>query len=67
MPKHLTNAQMLHAAEKNSANMNLLFLRFVEDGMTRQELQKNIDRRPALWGRWANWLDKLPEEASPDA
>jgi hypothetical protein len=37
-----------------------MFLTFVEDGLTREELEKNIRRRPHLWRRWENWLDKLP-------
>jgi hypothetical protein len=45
---------------RNIAEANTLFLELVKEGMTREELQHNIARRPALWGRWAGFLDKLP-------
>lgn len=54
-------AQMYYQEERKAAEANLLFLDMVKDGMTRQQLQRLIDRRPALWGRWSNWLDTLPE------
>lgn len=52
--------QMFYQAQKNAAEINQLFLELVEDGLTLEELQRNIDRRPALWSRFTNWLDKLP-------
>lgn len=52
--------QMYYDAVNRAARANELFLQMVEDGMTREELQKNIDRRPALWERFSNWLEKLP-------
>ena len=48
-------------AQKSIFETNELFLEFVKEGMTRSELQKNIDRRPQLWSRFSNWLDVLPE------
>jgi len=54
--------QMFYAADKRNSELNLQFLEFVKEGMTRQELQKCIDRRPGLWGRWSNWLNVLPEK-----
>lgn len=48
-------------AARMIAETNELFLEFVADGMTRRELERNIERRPELWGRFSNWLDKLPE------
>lgn len=55
-------AQLFYAASRRAVEADLLFLDFVEDGLTRRELQRDIDRRPQLWGRYASWLDKLPEE-----
>lgn len=54
-----TQKQMYYDAVKKSAELDKLFLDFVNDGMTRAELQTNIDRRPEVWGRFSNWLDKL--------
>lgn len=56
--------QMYYAAERSSAEVNLQFLEFVKDGLTREELQTNIDRRPSLWGRFSTWLEKLPSSTA---
>ena len=58
-----TQVQMYYQAHAKIAEANLTFLELVKDGMTREELQKNIDRRPSLWGRYANWLKTLPSSA----
>lgn len=55
--------QILYEEQRKIADANLTFLELVDEGMTRQELQRNIERRPELWGRFSNWLDKLPEAA----
>jgi hypothetical protein len=52
--------QMYYNAERKSAELNQAFLFLVENGMTRTELEKNIKRRPALWGRFSHWLDAEP-------
>jgi len=54
--------QMFYEEQRKIADANLTFLELVEDGLTRQELQRNIERRPELWARFSNWLDKLPED-----
>jgi len=59
----MNQAQMFYQAERNAADVNATFLELVKDGMTRQELARNIERRPALWGRFSNWLGVLPEGA----
>ena len=56
---------LYYQAERRAAEANLLFLDMVQEGMTRQTLQKLIERRP-LWGRWSNWLETLPEENSDE-
>jgi hypothetical protein len=58
----MTQEQMFYTASRRSADANQGFLNLVADGMTKQELEKNIARRPALWGRWSNWLAVLPDE-----
>ena len=58
-----TQMQMYYRAERQAAEVNLTFLELVADGLTRGELARNIERRPALWSRFANWLPKLPEQA----
>jgi hypothetical protein len=58
----LTQEQMFYAASRQIAETNLQFLELVEEGMTREELARNIERRPHLWSRFESWLDKLPSK-----
>jgi len=58
-----TQEQMFYQAHRQLADTNLLFLELVKDGLTREELQRNIERRPSLWERYSNWLEKLPSKA----
>ena len=60
-----TQAQMYYQAERRSAELNMTFLDLVRDGLTREDLQRNIERRPALWGRFQGFLDKLPSHSAP--
>lgn len=62
-PQGVTQEHMFYRAQRQIADANLLFLELVEDGLTREELQTNINRRPSLWSRYVNWLDKLPSKA----
>ena len=55
-----TQKQMFYAAHRKIADANQLFLQFVDEGLTRAELESLIARRPSLWGRFRNWLPKLP-------
>ena len=55
-----TQLQMFYAEQRKIAEANETFLFMVKEGMTREELAKCIERRPALWQRFENWLDKLP-------
>ena len=41
------------------ADANECFMWLVLGGMTKHELELNINKRPALWSRYSNWLDKL--------
>jgi hypothetical protein len=56
----MTQLQMFYKAHRNIADANELFLQFVDEGLTRAELEKLIARRPSLWGRFSHWLPKLP-------
>jgi hypothetical protein len=62
--RHAVSAPSQHAlcyaAERTIAEVNLLFLELVNDGLTREELAINIGGRPSLWQRFETWLDRLP-------
>ena len=60
--KKPTQLQLYYAKQRKIAEQNRLFLSFVDDGITRQDLQKNIDRNPAVWSKYSAYLDILPEE-----
>jgi hypothetical protein len=51
---------MYYAAVRNAADVALTFVEMVKAGLTRNELEKLIARRPALWGRFSSWIPKLP-------
>ena len=51
---------MYYKAHTQSADLNKIFLSIVEQGLTKEELQQNIDKDPNLWNRYRDWLDKLP-------
>lgn len=54
--------QLFYAANHQSARMSETFLVLVKSGMTRRELKACIEKRPSLWARFENWLQKLPEQ-----
>ena len=58
-----TQLQLFRDAEHTASVVNQDFLFLAEQGMTREELATNIARRPSLWGRFSNWLDKLPSSS----
>ena len=57
-----TQLQMFYSAHRQVAETNNAFLELVKEGMTREELARNIERRPALWQRFENWLPVLPSK-----
>lgn len=59
-----TQIQIYLEAQRKIADTNNTFLQFVEEGMTRNELENLIKRRPSLWGRFEHWLDKLPSSTN---
>ena len=48
---------------------NNTFLEIIDNsrgnGLTTPELQKLIQKRPELWGRFSVWLGRLPADKSP--
>jgi len=56
-----TQKQMFYKACQNISDLNKTFLEIVEGGLTKQELQHNIEKNPNTWSRFSHWLDKLPE------
>lgn len=57
-----TQLQIYEQERQKIAESNELFLEFVEEGMTREQLAKLIKHRPLLWGRFASWLNTLPTQ-----
>lgn len=49
---------------REDAEKDRLFLQFVSDGLTREQLAKLIENRPSLWNRYKAWLPKLPAKAA---
>lgn len=60
----LAQRSMFYREQRKIADGNEMFLEMVRDGLTREELAKCIARRPALWGRFAGFLDTLPSASS---
>ena len=61
MIRQKTQLQMFYEEQRKIADAEQLFMEMVRDGLTRAELQAAINRRPALWERYENWLPVLPE------
>lgn len=61
MIRQKTQYQMFYEEQRKIADADHLFMELVRDGLTRAELQAAINRRPALWERYENWLPVLPE------
>ena len=58
-----TQREMYYRAERQAADRDILFMELVNhptNPLTREDLARNIERRPALWSRYAGFLDKLP-------
>lgn len=61
MTRQKTQYQMFYEEQRKIADADHLFMELVRDGLTRAELQAAINRRPALWEHYENWLPVLPE------
>ena len=53
--------EMFYKATRDASEANQAFLWLVENGLTKRDLQRNIERRPSLWGRFESWLGNLPD------
>lgn len=54
---------MFYEASRLNAERDATFMELVNhptNPLTREDLEANIRRRPALWQRYAGFLDKLP-------
>ncbi len=57
-----TQHQLYRQAAQQNADINTVFLEMVQHPtapLTSVELAALIKKRPALWGRFSNWVDKL--------
>ena len=62
-----TQEQMFYESHRKVADANELAMEMFTDGSTsRQQLEKLIAKFPQRWIRFANWLDKLPNETGAD-
>jgi hypothetical protein len=58
--------QIFYSEQKKISDINNHFLELAQSGdLTREELEKLIQKRPALWGRFSNWLPHLPTKEVP--
>ncbi|MFM0095618.1 hypothetical protein PQQ87_08395 [Paraburkholderia nemoris] len=46
--------------QRDIAGANEVFMDLVREGLTREELEHNIKRRPSLWKRFEGFLNVLP-------
>jgi hypothetical protein len=53
---------IFYSEHKKIAAVNEQFLMFVKDGLTRDQLARLIEKRPANWSRFSNWLKVLPAD-----
>ncbi len=59
----MTQFQQYELARRRLADANVAFLELVNhptNPLTREDLERCIERRPGLWGRYAGFLDTLP-------
>lgn len=57
--KFIDPRELHDKAAHTGAECNLFFSTLVRDGLTRPELERLIEQRPQLWGRFSVWLEKL--------
>lgn len=59
----LTQMQRYEIARRDLADANRVFMDLVNckaNPLTREDLARNIERRPAVWSRFAGFLQTLP-------
>ena len=52
--------QIYREVERKIANLNEAFMDLIREGLTREDLEMLIDKRPELYGRFSNFLNVLP-------
>lgn len=52
-------------SHRKVADANKTFMDLVLSGLTKEELECLIERRPSVWRRFSRWLDKLPVKDYP--
>ena len=63
-----SQVHLFYQEQKNIADGNQQFLELVADGLTREDLDACIKRRPSLWSRFAKYREHLPSaKSAPDA
>ena len=55
-----TQMQIFYQEQRKLGELYETFNETVKQGLTRKELAKLIKKRPALWSRFSNWLNILP-------
>jgi len=61
-----TQAQLFEEARRRLAETNATFMELVNhptNPLTKEDLAAGIARRPALWSRYAGFMDRLPTRA----
>ncbi len=58
--KQPTQKQIFYQVSREIGEKDDTFMQLVRSGLTREELGHLIERRPALWGRYASFLKTLP-------
>lgn len=59
----MTQRDHFYHSHRKVSDVNNTFMELVNhptNPLTKEDLEKNIERRPSLWGRFAGFLDKLP-------
>ena len=57
---------MFYNAERRTGENDELFMGFIRDGLTRQELAVNIERRASHWASYASYFRSLPSSPMRD-
>jgi len=63
----ITQAQHYEQARRDLAATNQTFMELVNhptNPLTKEDLERNIERRPSLWGRYAGFLKTLPSRSA---
>ncbi len=53
---------MIYNSSTEMDKNNNMFICLVNLGMTKEDLEANINRRPWIWKIYEKWLDVLPTE-----